>query len=169
MTVKKPLGTLRLPFVAPALIVLAAVIGLPACETGTGLSPAPGIANSQIAVSVDPSPIVGEQNSVTKAVKAQFGVKIQELNGLGCEVVFVSAAAFDPESGAQIAFVYFDGADLVVFVGSKRIEGKGTLVVPETLSYVLSDGRREATVVVSVQVRDDRGNLLNRSVLAQIQ
>ena len=84
-------------------------------------------------------------------------------------MVFVSVAVFDPDSGAQVALVYFDGADLVVVVGTKRIEAKGTLVVPETLSYVLADGRKEATVVVAVQVKDDRGNLLNRSVMAQIQ
>ena len=59
------------------------MIGLPACETGTGLPSTPGVANSEIAVSVDPSPIVGTQNSATKAVKAEFDVKIQELNGLG--------------------------------------------------------------------------------------
>jgi hypothetical protein len=84
-------------------------------------------------------------------------------------VQFVSAAVFDPESGALTALVYFDGVDLVVFVGSKRIEASGTLVVPETLNYLLSDGRKEATVVITVQVKDDRGNLLNSSVLAKIQ
>ncbi len=120
-------------------------------------------------MSVDPSPVVGAQNSATKAVTAKFDVKIQELNGLGCEVVFVNVAAFDQESGAQISLVYYDGTDLVVIVGSKRIEAQGTLVVPETVSYALSDGSKEAIVTVAVQVRDDRGNLLNRSVMAQIQ
>jgi hypothetical protein len=168
VTAKKPFRTSRLPSVASAALVLAAVIGLPACESGTGLPSSP-IPNAQIAVTLSPSPIVGTQNTTTKAVKAEFDVKIQELNGLGCEVMFVSAAAFDPESGAQVALVYFDGVDLVVYVGSKRIEGQGTLVVPETLGYVLSDGRKEATVVVSVQVKDDRGNLFNHALLTKIQ
>lgn len=168
VTVKKPFRTSRLPSVASAVAVLAAVIGLPACESGTGLPSSP-IPNSRIVVTVSPSPIVGEQNTATKAVKAEFEVKIEELAGLGCEVMFVSAAAFDPETGAEVALVYFDGADLVVYLGTKRVEGLGTLVVPETLGYVLADGRKEATVVVSVQVKDDRGNLFNRALLAKIQ
>jgi hypothetical protein len=169
VTAKKPLRTSRLPSVAAALLAVAALIGLSACETGTGLPSTPGVTNAQIALSVDPSPVVATQNSATKSVTAKFDVKIQELNGLGGDVVFLSMSVFDPESGAQAALVYFDGADLVVFVGSKRIEAKGTLVVPETASYSLPDGRKEATVTVAVQVRDDRGNLINRSVLAKIQ
>jgi hypothetical protein len=167
VALKKRLVTSRLPSVAAALLAGLALLGLPACETGTPAQPA--ISSSQIAVSVDPSPVVGSQNSATAAVTAKFDVKIQELNGLGCEVVFVNVAAFDKESGAQISLVYYDGTDLVVIVGSKRIEAQGTLVVPETVSYTLSDGRKEAIVTVAVQVRDDRGNLLNRSVMAQIQ
>jgi hypothetical protein len=41
--------------------------------------------------------------------------------------------------------------------------------VPETLSYLLTDGSKETNAVVTVQVRDDRQNLLTRSVMAKIQ
>jgi hypothetical protein len=169
VTVNKPLRTSRLPSAALALFALAALVGLPACETGTGIPSITGPANAQIAVSLDPASIVGTQNSVTKAVKVEFDVKLQELNGLGCAITFVNASIFEPASGAQVAQVYFDAADLVVYVGSQRVEAQGTLVVPETLSYALADGSKEATVVVSVQAKDDRGNLINRSVMAQIQ
>ncbi len=168
MTVNKLLRTSRLPSSA-VLLVLAAVVGLPACETGTGLPTITGAANSQVAITLGTVPIVGTQNSATKAVKAEFDVKLQELNGLGCQVNFVNASAFDPASGAQVAQVYFDGPDLVVYVGTSRIEAMGTMVVPETLSYVLADGSKAATVVISIQVKDDRGNLMNSSVMAQIQ
>jgi hypothetical protein len=169
VTVKKRLMTSRLPSVAPLLLVVLAVLGLPACETGTGTPTQPAIASSVIAISVDPSPVVGSQNAVTKAVTAKFKVNIEEQNGLGCDVMFVSVAVFDPTSGAQMSLVYFDGADLVVFVGSKRIEALGTLVVPETLTYVLADGSIAANVTIAVQVKDDRSNLLNLSLMAKIQ
>jgi hypothetical protein len=167
VTVKMPLRRSGLPSVAAALV--ASLLALPGCETGTGLPTITGVANSQIGVSVDPSPIIATQNTATKAVTAKFAIKIQELNGLGCEVTFVSAAVYDPTTGDQLSLVYFDGNDLVVFVGTKRVEAKATLSVPVTLSYVLADGSKEATVAVAVQVKDDRGNLLNRSVLAKIQ
>ena len=151
-----------------ALVAALAALALPACDSGTGPT-TPGVSAAQIVVSVDPDPIRGIQNTVTKAVTATFEVKIQELNGLGGEVMFVSTSTFDPESGAQIGLIYFDGADLVVYIGTKRIGPKDTLVVPETTSYLLSEGRKEATVVVSVQVKDDYGHLINRSVMAQVQ
>jgi hypothetical protein len=169
VTVNKRLMRSRLLSVAPVLLVLLAVLGLLACDTGTGTPTQPAIANSVIGVSVDPSPIVGSQNAVTKAVTAKFKVDITEQNGLGCDVTFISVAVFDPTSGAQLSLVYFDGADLVVFVGSKRIDAKGTLAVPETLNYVLADGSTAANVAIAVQVKDDRGNLVNRSVMAKIQ
>jgi hypothetical protein len=167
VTVKKPQRTSGLPSVAAALLV--GLLALTSCETGTGLPTITGVTNSQIAVTVDPSPIVATQNTATKAVTAKFAIKIQELNGLGCEVTFVSAAVYDPTTGAELSLVYFDGNDLVVFVGTKRIEAKATLSVPETLSYVLADGSKAASVSVAVQVKDDRGNLINRSLLAKIQ
>jgi hypothetical protein len=157
----------RLGFLPTTLPVLAALLGLAACETGTPTLPA--IPSAQISVSIDPSPIEASQNDATKAVTARFDVKLEELAGLGGDVVSVNAAAFDPATGAQVALVYFDDADLVVFVGSKRLEALGTLVVPETLSYLLTDGSKETNAVVTVQVRDDRQNLLTRSVMAKIQ
>jgi hypothetical protein len=161
VTVKKRVKASCLPFVALALLAV-----LPACNSGMS-TPTGG--NAVITVSVDPSPVIGVQNSTTQAMTASFKVKIEEVNGVGGEVQYVSVAVFDPESGAQMSLVYFDGADLVVYVGSKRIEPLGTFVVPETVSYLLSDGRREAIIVVAVQVRDDSGYLINRSLMAKIK
>ena len=41
----------------------------------------------------------------------------------------MSSQIYDPETGQQVALNYFDGADLIVFVGTKKIEPLGTLVV----------------------------------------
>jgi hypothetical protein len=81
----------------------------------------------------------------------------------------VTSSVFDPETGLQVALSYFDSADLVVFVGSKRIEAGGTLVVPQTVSYVLPDFRTAASLTVSIQVKDDRNNLFNQSLLVKIE
>ena len=57
-------------------------------------------------------------------------------------MLFVSAQIYDPETGAQVALTYFDSADLIVFVGSNTDRAGGTLVVPQTASYILPDFRR---------------------------
>jgi hypothetical protein len=129
----------------------------------------PDVFRAVIVVTVEPNPVPASQNPLTGSVSTAYRVTISELNGLGGEVVFVSSVVFDPETGLQAALNYFDGADLVVFVGSKRIEPKGTLVVPQTTAFVLPEFRREADLAVSVQVKDDRGNLLNQSVLVKIE
>jgi hypothetical protein len=149
------------------LPLLAAALLAPAC--GNDSLTLPDVSRGVIDLSVEPNPAPSTQNPLTGSVSTSYRVTIAELNGLGGEVLFVSSVVFDPETGLQAALNYFDGADLVVFVGSKRVEAKSTLVVPQTTSYVLPDFRREANLVVSVQVKDDRGNLLNRSLLVKIE
>jgi hypothetical protein len=84
-------------------------------------------------------------------------------------LLFVSSQIYDPETGRQVALTYFDGADLVVFVGSKKIEPLGTLDVPQTASYILPDFRTAAQLTVNVQLKDDQGCLLNQSLLVKIE
>jgi hypothetical protein len=164
-----PLRTVR-PATGPrsrlALLLLAAALA-PACGEDTGTLPS--VPRAAIRVSVAPNPVAGVQDILTGAVSAAFTVSITETNGLGGEVVFVSSAVFDPVSGAQVALSYFDNADLKVFVGEDRIEPLGTLEVKQTTSYFLPDYTKIATLTVSVQFKDDRGNLLNESVLARIE
>ncbi len=167
VTLKKLLRSSRLPVVGAGLAALA--LALPACETGTGVPSIPAITNAAVSLTVDPSPITATQNTATKAVTAKFKLTLQEVNGLGGDVQFVSVSVFDPTAGAQLAIVYFDGPDLVVYIGTKRLEALGTLVIPETLNYVLADGTIAANVVINVQIKDDRSNLINRSILAKVQ
>ena len=140
---------------------------LPSCSSDTPTIP--DVARAFIQLSVEPNPIQGSQNSLTGVVSVGYKVIITETAGLGGEVSFVSASVFDPETGGQVALNYFDSADLVVFVGSKRVEPGGTLTVPQTTSYVLPDLRVAATLTVAVQMKDDRSNLLNVSLLVPIQ
>ena len=151
----------RLAFAALAALVV------PAC--GSGTPTLPDVVRATIQVLVEPSPVAASQNPLTGSVSASYKVTINELAGLGGQIVFVSSAVFDPESGAQVALSYFDNRDMIVFVGSDRIEARGTVVVTQSVSYVLPDFRSEATLAVNVQVKDDRDNLLNQSVLLKIQ
>jgi len=93
----------------------------------------------------------------------------RELAGLGGELIFVSAQIYDPETGLLVALTYFDGADLIVFVGDKRVEAGGTLVVPQSTSYILPDFRTTAVLAVNVQMKDDRENLINQSILVKVE
>lgn len=146
---------------------LGSAICLPSCgeDNPAGL---PDVSRAIIRIGVNPNPIEGSQSPLTGAVSLAFNVVVAELNGLGGELLFISSTVFDPQTGAPVAANYFDDSDLVVFVGSKRIEPGGSLEVPTTMSYVLPDLRREAEMTVSVQFRDDRGNLINYSILVKI-
>ena len=152
---------LRLPFV-----LLAALLA-PACGEDT-----PTLGQAQraaIVVTVDPNPVPPSQNQLTGAVSIGYKVTITETQGLGGEILFVSAQVYDPETGLLHALTYFDGADLLVFVGEKRIEPGGTLEVPQTTSYILPDFRINALLAINVQMEDDRDNLINQSVLVKVE
>jgi hypothetical protein len=148
------------------LALLAALL-LPAC--GSNTPTAGDAARAAITVAVDPTPVPPSQNVLTGAVSIGYKVTIQETNGLGGEVLFVSAQIYDPETGLLVSLTYFDGADLIVFVGSKKIDPNGTLVVPQTTSYILPDFRVNALLAVNVQMKDTHDNLINQSVLVKVE
>jgi len=148
-------------------VALAAALLAPAC--GQDTPTLSDVARAIVQVTVAPNPVPASQNSLTGAVSIGYKVTIAELAGLGGEVLFVSSQVFDPETGLLVGISYFDGVNLVVFVGSKRVEPAGTLVVPKTISYLLPDLRTSALLAVTVQVRDDRDNLINQSVLVKVE
>ena len=148
------------------VLVLAIALLLPACGGGTTT---PSGSAAVINVTVDPNPVPPSQNLLTGVVSVGYKVLITESNGGGGEVVFVSSQIFDPATGAQVALNYFDSSDLVVFVGSKTIEPKGTLTVPQTASYILPSLGTVANLTVNVQVQGDQGALINKSILVKIE
>lgn len=147
-------------------IVLLGALLLPACEDT--IANVPGVTRSVIEVTVEPSPVMGVQNVLTGSVSAVYVVKIREVAGLGGELQFVSSTIFDPETGLQAALNYFDSADLVVFVGTSRLDAGGELDVAQTTNYTLSDFRVDAELTVNVQLRDDLGSVINRSILVPV-
>jgi hypothetical protein len=150
---------------AVAGVVLGALLH-PACSDSTPT--VPGVPRAQILVAVDPNPVIGVQNALTGSISAAYIVKIREAAGLGGEIQFVNSTVFDPETGDQRATNYFDSAALTVFVGTSRIEPGGELNVAQTTNYTLPEFRVNADLTVSVQFLDDRGGLINRSILARV-
>jgi hypothetical protein len=152
---------LRLPL-ALGLAVLAPACGNDTPTTGTATRAA-------LQLTVDPNPVPPSQNLLTGTVSIGYKITITETQGLGGELQFVLAQVYDPETGLLVALTYFDSADLLVFVGKSRIEPLGTLEVPQTASYVLPDLRTNALLTVHVQMKDDRDNLINQSLLVKVQ
>jgi hypothetical protein len=147
--------------------LLAGALLAPACGSGTPTTT--GVSQAVIDLSVAPNPVVGTQNTLTGAVAAAYTITLTETNGLGGEVVFVSSSVYEPSTGKQVSLNYYDGSDLIVYVGSKRVEPLGTLAVPQTASYILSDYSKAANLTVSVQLKDDHSNLINTSLLVKIE
>jgi hypothetical protein len=151
----------------PALLLpLLAVVALPACSSdnvtlGTG-------SRASVAVTVDPNPVVATQNSIGSC-SATYKITITETNGLGGEFVFVNGSTYDPKTGSLVSLNYYDASDMQVFVGTKRIEAAGSVSFTQTASYTLSDLGKAATLIVSVQVKDDKSNLVQASTLVNIQ
>ena len=152
-----------LRFAVPALAALL----VPACNNNNNTIT--GIPRAALTITVDPSPVPPNQNVLTGAVNLSYKITITEIAGLGGTVQFVSSQVFDPVSGLLVSLNYFDSNDLVVFVGKKRIEPNGTLVVPQTATYTLADLTKNATLVVNVQMLDDHDNVINQSVLVKVE
>ncbi len=158
--IQATLRRVRLP------LVLAAALLLPACEDDT---PTGTATRAGLALSVTPTPVPPSFNTLTGAVSIGYRIVITETQGLGGEMTFVASQVFDPETGALASLTYFDAADLVVFVGQKRIDPNGTLEVPQTMSYALPGARMNALLTVNVQMKDDHDNVINQSVLVRVE
>ncbi len=165
-------GPVRLGGAAPSRRVLlpallAGALLAPGC--GSGNPTIPDVTRAVIDVSVEPNPIAGTQDELTFAVTATFTITVKETGGLGGEIAFISSAVYEPATGRQVALNYYDSTDLLVYQGAKRIEPLGQLVVPQSMSYVLSDQTKAADLVVTVQFKDDRTNLIHSSLLVKLQ
>ena len=145
---------------APLALVLLSTLLLPSCGDDSPTNP--GVARAAIGITVDPTPVPPSQNTLTGTVSIGYRITVAELNGLGGELQFVSSQVYDPETGLLASLTYFDGADLIVFVGKKRLDPGGTLVIPQTASYFLPDFRTKALLSIDAQLKDDHDNVINQ-------
>jgi len=152
---------------AAARLALAAALVLPACGSGDPTLPE-GISRSVIVFVVDPNPVLAAPSASFGFANIRYRVVVQEQGGLGGEFVFVNATVFDVPSGRSVAVNNFDGDDLIVFTGSKRLEGGQTVEIAQQIDFGLLQDSTGAELTVAVQFRDDRGNVLNQALLVPI-
>ncbi len=151
---------------ARVLGMALAAFGLGGCGDSSP-APTPGVQNAVIVLTVTPNPISTLQSSPAgPTFSVSYTVKLAESNGLGGKVELISGSLFDDGTGQLIARNQFDDRDLIVFVGTNRVEANGSLDIRQDLSYV-APAKRPASVVVAVRFRDDRGNLIEPSLLVK--
>lgn len=147
----------------PALLALAALAG--GCNSQTPTAPGPA-ARAVLTLSVAPNPI--PPDVIPNGFQIRYTITIKETAGVGGTFEFVNSTLFDDATGTQVAVNNFDDRDLVVFVGSKRVEPNGSLDVPQQIAYVTPGGGRAALLTVAVRVKDDKDNTVNESLLVRV-
>jgi hypothetical protein len=152
----------RLALLAP----LVAVTLLPGCSSGSPTIPE-GILRSAIALSVTPSPLV-PITAIPPLYSLRYTVKISEVAGLGGELQYVNGTVFDDVSGLTVGFNNYDSADLLVFVGAKRIDAGESRDVQQEISYQLPASSTKAILTINIQFKDDRGNFISQSILVRV-
>jgi hypothetical protein len=150
-------------------LILVLALALPSCSSNTPSTPS-GVLRAVLALTVTPNPVKTNLSSAPVLV-VQYTVKVAETAGLGGEVQYVNGTIFNQATGATIAFSSYDTSDILVFVGSKRLEAGKSIDVPQQLNFVLPTGTTSinAVLTVAVQVKDDRGNFVNQSILVPVQ
>ena len=146
-----------------------ALLALLAFACGSSTPTITDVARAALTVTVQPTPVPPTQDVLTGSCSVSYKITLTETAGLGGTVQFVSSQIFDPATGQLLSLTYFDSDDLTVFVGKNRIDPGGTLVVPQTGTYILPDLSKNATLVVSAQMKDDRDNLINQSVMVKVE
>jgi hypothetical protein len=154
----------RAPRALAAAFLVAGCFG---CGSSTATTP--GVLPALITLSVAPSPVVSTlYSTLGPTYAASWTTSIVESAGRGGKVQFVKAYVYDTTTGNLLATSSYDDKDLVVFVGSARVEAKGSLAVPQQATFVSTTGKA-ATLTVVVTFKDDAGIVQERSLLAKIE
>ena len=147
-----------------ALLALTLAAALPGCSN-TPTVPS-GITRAVITVAVDPNPVPITTSTTSIGLhKVSYKVVVTETAGLGGEFVHIESTIFDDTTGLSMGVNNYDAADLIVFVGSKRLEANKSVEIAQQIDFVLPATFTGGRIAVSVQFRDDRANVLNQSIL----
>jgi len=149
----------------PLLALLAGAAFAAGCSSDTPSIP-DGVLRSQIALSVSPSPLVPLATPPLYSVR--YTVKIAEVAGLGGELQYVNGTVFDDTTGITAGINNYDSSDILVFVGSRRIDANQALDVQQQIDYQLPVGSTKAVLTVNIQFKDDRGNFVSQSILVRV-
>jgi hypothetical protein len=154
--------------------VLSLALTGAACRGASPAAPtaAPTPVAASLALSLSPDPIVAAENDDPDApLRADWVVTIT-VSGAGGTVSFVNSTLRDKASGAlpePRGTLSLAEAGIVAQVGSNRVPAGGSIRVAQGLAYALPSGNRSATLVVTVQLIDDLGNLASRSVSTTVE
>ncbi len=155
---------LRTPRLSLLTLVVAAAL-VPACNSDTPSIPE-GVLRSGIALTVAPSPLA--PIATPPVYSLRYTVTIAETNGLGGELQYVNGTVFDEATGTAIAFNNYDSSDILVFVGSRRIDANQSRPVTQQIDYQLADPARKILLTIAIQFKDDRGNFVSQSILVHV-
>jgi hypothetical protein len=147
-------------------VPLAAIALLPGCSSGSPTIPE-GVIRAALALSVTPSPLV-PITAAPPLYSIRYTVKVSELAGLGGELEFVNGTVFDDESGLTVGLNNYDAADLLVFVGTKRIDASQSQDIQQEITYQLPGTSTKAILTINVSFKDDRGNFVSQSILVRV-
>ena len=153
--------------------VLVAALALPACEyfkndPSPTASPSPGTAALDIAVAPDPLKIlwVCPASDTNCYGSLDSTVTVSETAGVGARVDSVDFTARDSVLGVALTQLHLSGDDIKAKAGTNRLEPMGKLAVrPIIEGYPVraSLPRPSINIDVSVQVTDDKGNVVTRT------
>jgi hypothetical protein len=149
----------------PAVFLLAALVA--ACSSSPSNPVTAPIAVLSITVTPSPLTPVGSGN-VTSPWQISFKVVLEELAGLGGQVQLMEARVYEAATGTARYKLVYDYKDLIVYVGSDRIQPRGTLEVPLQITYSTTTGASLGSLVILVDFLDDKGTKHEVSLLTPI-
>ena len=159
---------MRLSRWSRAFLCAGAFAASTGCHSSSPTTPT-SVVRAVLVLSVTPNPVTATITNVVGPVyTTQWTTKIQETAGLGGFVQQVKASIYDNATGILVSTTVFDDKDLIVFVGTNRIDPNGSIEVPQQVSYQLSVNQSEATLTVDVTFKDDKGFTQEPSFLAKI-
>jgi hypothetical protein len=152
-------------------VALVGLVPLLAAACNNNTSPTTTTGSAALTLTVSPNPIIAK-NTINPALfdyDIQWTVTITETAGIGGDLHFVSATLYDPSSGLAVGRTSLDSSDLLVLAGANHLNPKGTLTVNQNLSYRLPSRGRATLLSIAVEMLDSNQNLLDPSVLVQVQ
>jgi hypothetical protein len=177
--VSRPGAPRRVGLALATLAALAlAFAGLGACDFASRRrtdSPAaatpPPVVQARLDVSILPSPVIVLRDARDPSSRtARWTVQIVETAGVGGVVSFVNASVRDAGTGAPVepqGFLSMDVAEIRRRAGTERLPARGSLAVPQSLSY--TSLAPTATLAVAVQVVDDDGHVVGQQATARLE
>ena len=149
------------------------LIPLAGCAASSPVEPTPSPtpASASLSVSVSPNPVnATETGDPQTPLRADWVVTITAA-GAGGAVSFVNATLRDADTGAlpdPTGRLSLAAQAIAAQAGTNRVPAGGSLRVAQGLDYAPpADGRR-GTLVVTVQLIDDLGNLVSQSVTVAV-